>query len=290
MQITTTYSKSGKTMYHAVQVNESTTIKAQSKKMAAIIVELLTADSVVELVKMKRNWFLHINSVYCGRITKTDFTKLTNTKNENNQTAPESQLSVPSGEESSSEWEIALLPSRSGERIGIIDFIRQSGEDVQGESQFLAYLEQYNSQLQNIESHGSPLEKRLASIRRGQIEVALGQRGIKIDQQRIGEQQQRIGEHQQRIGEHQQRIGEHQQRIGEQQQRIGEQQQRIGEQQQRIGDSLRSFAKRFKSSAVDAGELQTDYSKSEATNSKLGEELVKNTNKFLEAVALLPDN
>jgi hypothetical protein len=255
MQITTTYSKSGKTMYHAVQVNESTTIKAQSKKMAAIIVELLTADSVVELVKMKRNWFLHINSVYCGRITKTDFTKLTNTKNENNQTAPESQLSVPSGEESSSEWEIALLPSRSGERIGIIDFIRQSGEDVQGESQFLAYLEQYNSQLQNIESNGSPLEKRLASIRRGQIEVALGQRGIKIDQQRIGEQQQRIGE-----------------------------------QQQRIGDSLRSFAKRFKSSAVDAGELQTDYSKSEATNSKLGEELVKNTNKFLEAVALLPDN
>jgi phenylpropionate dioxygenase-like ring-hydroxylating dioxygenase large terminal subunit len=269
MQITTTYSKSGKTMYHAVQVNESTTIKAQSKKMAAIIVELLTADSVVELVKMKRNWFLHINSVYCGRITKTDFTKLTNTKNENNQTAPESQLSVPSGEESSSEWEIALLPSRSGERIGIIDFIRQSGEDVQGESQFLAYLEQYNSQLQNIESNGSPLEKRLASIRRGQIEVALGQRGIKIDQQRIGEQQQRIGEHQQRIGEHQQRIGEH---------------------QQRIGDSLRSFAKRLKSSAVDAGELQTDYSKSEATNSKLGEELVKNTNKFLEAVALLPDN
>jgi hypothetical protein len=248
MQITTTYSKSGKTMYHAVQVNESTTIKAQSKKMAAIIVELLTADSVVELVKMKRNWFLHINSVYCGRITKTDFTKLTNTKNENNQTAPESQLSVPSGEESSSEWEIALLPSRSGERIGIIDFIRQSGEDVQGESQFLAYLEQYNSQLQNIESNGSPLEKRLASIRRGQIEVALGQRGIKIDQQRIGEHQ------------------------------------------QRIGDSLRSFAKRLKSSAVDAGELQTDYSKSEATNSKLGEELVKNTNKFLEAVALLPDN
>jgi hypothetical protein len=248
MQITTTYSKSAKTMYHAVQVNESTTIKAQSKKMAAIIVELLTADSVIELVKVKRNWSLHIDSVYCGRITKTDFTKLTNTKNKNNQTAPESQLSVPSGEEISSEWEIALLPGRSGERIGIIDFIRQSGEDVQGESQFLAYLEQYHAQLQNIESNGSPLEKRLASIRRGQIEVALGQRGIRIDQRQLGAGL------------------------------------------QRINDTLQSFAERLKSCSVDARELQTNFSKSGPNNRKLEEELVKNTNKFLEAVALLPNN
>jgi hypothetical protein len=208
MELTKTYSRTGKTMYHAIQLDENTIIKAQSKVKAVGIIANLKVDSIVNLQKAKRNWFLTIDEVSFGRLTKTDFIKLQkytqvknyeNSHNENQlqnssssqdyQVPYQSQLSVFSGNGSSVRREQEILPDGFELRYRGVKFIHQSSDLVYSSDSGLAYLDWIDSQIQKDESSDNELTRSCAKIEREQLRIAASQRQLGNDQRQLGNDQ-----------------------------------------------------------------------------------------------------
>jgi hypothetical protein len=212
MELTKTYSQTGKTMYHAIQLDKNTTIKAQSKVKAENILSSLKADSVVELIKEKRSWLLHIDGNCFGRLTKIDFTKLQNylqeknnensqngnqlnniTSSQNDQIPYQSQLSLFSRDGNSLGRKQEILPDRSELRYRAIEFIHKSSDVVFTSSQGLAYLNWVSDQIKSDESSGDTIIAGFASLERDCLTLATDQRQLGAEQRHLGAEQRHLG-------------------------------------------------------------------------------------------------
>jgi hypothetical protein len=217
MKLTTTFSKSGKTMYYAVKLDDNYIIKAQSKLKAVEILSNLTASSVVSLAKVKRNWFLIIDGNSFGRLTKTDFLKLQNyltktneiTYNEfqihdttietSNQITHQSQLPLLGGNGYSSQWDEKVLHGGLQYRSGDIDFIFQSDAMVLASSESMEYFRLLDTCIRADESSPNQFVRQIATCYRSQLELAFKQRATRDNQQGIRDNQQGIRDNQQGI-------------------------------------------------------------------------------------------
>jgi hypothetical protein len=221
MQLTTTFSKSGKTMYYAVKLDDSCTIKTQSRLKAKGILASLNAESVVSLDKVKRNWLLTIDNNCFGRLTKTDFTKLVNyleNLNENpnkisNQSQPsrdqiphQSSLSVLSGNGILEQWSSQILPDRQQLRYRSVDFVLESSNLVFTSSEGLAYLNWIDSQISTDESSSNQFIASCAELERSQLQTAMQQRQLGSDQRQLGSDQRQLGSDQRQLGSDQRNL------------------------------------------------------------------------------------
>ena len=232
MKLTTMFSKSGKTKYFGIEFKTGEAVKVQSRTKALDIIKFVSPEAKLELVKdVKGHRFrLHIDNIDCGNISKTAFKQLVNltkgnnygnsSSNSNSQSIQQSQLSLSCNSSEVSEVErevnVEVLPS-SPQRLcsdrnerGNAGSILAVMERVQNEGNFIQRLEEIDRDLSQREASECEFTRRLAGIRRGQLEIAFEQREITERQQAIREGQQAIREGQRAIRDGQRAIREEQ--------------------------------------------------------------------------------
>jgi hypothetical protein len=227
MLITTQPSKSGKTMYTVLEI-QNHSIKLQSKKKAMLVKNLLSERQVtIESVKVNKLCKLVINTIDCGRITKQDYNTLltlttngdtTNDDSNDYQTTSPSNIEILGQTDSGSqpEWtQDDLLCGQQRVQISsesdgrdftletLLDETQPTGENsglsTQRELSVEERFEQYDIYLKNKRARGEELERsecpttsQLGQIIVGQSDIARGQCEIALGQRRIRADQREI--------------------------------------------------------------------------------------------------
>jgi hypothetical protein len=228
MEIVKTKTASGKTTYNAIRFT-TRDIKVQSRTKAQDFVSYFCYDAVLELVKGNRCFRLSIDSIDCGRISKTDFnflkgiqndysrqsnTRIRSTSQESNQTTRE---------ENSEEYRGVECSVFDPHNHWISDSARpieQRRDDMHSETSGnlgLVLSEKKNdfsghrrSELFDLMGEGlRDLKQQQLEIGRDQLDIAREQQEIKeLIEARIAESEREIAGSKRRIAESEARIAE----------------------------------------------------------------------------------